>query len=98
MNEQRLYRIIQGPLTTEKSVRAADKFRQITLKVVKDATKAEVKYAIEKLFNVVVSSVRTSNVKGKVKQFKQRQGQRSSWKKAIVKLTEGHDINFAEFK
>ena len=97
MNESRLYRVLVGPISTEKSVIAADKYRKIAFKVAQDATKKEIKYAVEKLFNVAVQAVSTINVKGKTKKFKQRIGKRSSFKKALVTLQEGHDINTAEF-
>ena len=97
MNESRLYSVLVGPITTEKSVNAADKYRKIAFKVAKDATKLEIKYAVEKLFSVAVQAVTTINVKGKTKKFKQRLGKRSSFKKALVTLQEGHDINTAEF-
>ncbi len=98
MNEKRLYSIIVGPITTEKSVRFADKNHQVVFKVLKDATKTELFEAVQKLFSVKVESVRTVNVKGKQKQFKQKQGQRSDWKKAYIRLAEGHDINLANFQ
>lgn len=98
MNELRLYKVLLGPHTTEKSVTAAEKNRQITFKVAVDATKQEIKQAIEKLFNVVVDAVRVTNVKGKHKRFKQMSGKRSDWKKASISLQKGHDINIAEFE
>ena len=98
MNNQRLYNILQGSRTTEKSVEKAEKYKQITFKVVKNATKIEIKQAVEKLFNVAVSAVRVCNVKGKAKKFRQTKGCRSDWKKALVSLKEGHDINLAEFE
>ncbi len=98
MNEKRLYTILLGSQTTEKSVRIADQSRQITFRVAKDATKIEVKNAVEKIFNVVVEAVRIINVKGKLKKFKQVEGRRKGWKKAMVSLKEGHDINLAEFE
>ncbi len=98
MNDKRLYKIILGTLNTEKSVRAADKNQQVVFRVVKDATKTELKEAIEKLFSVKVDSVQTVNVGGKQKQFRQMSGERSSWKKAYVRLAEGHDINIANFQ
>ena len=97
MNENRLYRVLVGPISTEKSLIVADKYRQIAFKVAKDATKNEIKYAVEKLFNVMVKAVNTINVKGKVKKFKQRLGKRSDVKKALVTLQKGYDINTAEF-
>lgn len=98
MNEIRLYKVLLGPHTTEKSVTAAEKRKQITFKVAVDATKQEIKQAVEKLFNVVVEAVRVTNVKGKRKRFKQISGTRSDWKKASVSLQQGHDINIAEFE
>lgn len=98
MNELRLYKVLLGPHTTEKSVTSAEKLRQITFRVAVDATKQEIKQAIEKLFNVVVDAVRVTNVKGKSKRFKQMSGKRSDWKKASISLQKGHDINIAEFE
>lgn len=98
MNDIRLYQVLQAPHTTEKSVTAAEKKRQISFKVASDATKTEIKHAVEKLFNVVVEAVRVANVKGKRKRFKQTMGRRSDWKKASVSLRAGQDINMAEFE
>lgn len=98
MNLERMYQIILGPHTTEKSYMLADKNKQITFKVRRDANKIEVKKAVEKIFGVVVDSVRIANVKGKVKGFRRVTGRTSSWKKAIVSLHEGHDINLAEIE
>jgi len=98
VNDKRLYTIILGPLTTEKSVRVADKNQQIVFRVALDATKPELIKAVEKLFSVKVESVRTLKVKGKQKQFRQVPGKRSNWKKAYVRLAEGHDINLANFQ
>lgn len=98
MNEKRMYQIIKGPHTTEKSVRVADKHQQIVFRIANDATKEEVKTAIQKLFSVTVTAVRVVNIKGKVKQFKQKEGRRSDTRKAYVSLAEGHDINLANFK
>jgi len=98
VNEKRLYSIILGPHTTEKSVGLSDKNRQVAFRVARDATKPELAQAIEKLFSAKVESVRIVNVKGKKKQFKQMPGQRSNWKKAYVRLAEGHDINLANFQ
>lgn len=98
MNEIRLYNVLLGPHTTEKSVLAAEKRRQVTFKVAADANKTEIKQAVEKLFDVAVEAVRVTNVKGKRKRFKQVSGVRSDWKKASVSLKEGQDINIAEFE
>ena len=64
------------------------------LKVLPDATKPEIKAAVEMLFNVDVTGVQVANVKGKVKRFGQTVGRRSNWKKAYVTLAEGQDIDF----
>lgn len=98
MNLERMYKIILGPHTTEKSYRIADKNRQVVFKVAKDANKIEIKKAIEKIFGVVVNSVQVVNVKGKVKGFRRVTGRTKDWKKAIVSLQEGHDINLAEIE
>lgn len=98
MNEKRLYSIILGPYTTEKSVRLSDKNRQYAFKVALDANKYELTEAIEKLFSVKVVSVRTVTTGGKTKNFKQTAGERSDWKKAYIRLAEGHEINLANFQ
>lgn len=95
MNQERLLKIILGPVISEKSTIAADKHRQVVFKVLQNATKPEIKKAVEQLFNVTVLGVQVSNVKGKTKMFRQKPGQRKSWKKAYVTLKEGDDINFA---
>lgn len=95
IKNERLYKVIKGPLISEKSSTIADLHRQIAFKVVGSATKAEVKAAVELLFkNVKVKSVNILNIKGKEKRFSQRLGKRKDWKKAYVSLLEG-DINFA---
>lgn len=93
-----LYNILLAPHTTEKTVTAADKNKQFTFKVAKTANRTQVKRAVEKLFNVAVESVNISNVKSKQKRFRQKVGKSSAWKKALVFLKEGHDINLAEFE
>ncbi len=92
------YSILKGQYSTEKTVFLADKHRSITFQVSNEANKYNIKYAVEKLFNVSVLSVRTINVKGKIVRFKSFLGKKKSWKKAIVILQKGHDINFSEFK
>ncbi len=94
MNKERLYKILLGPLISEKSANAADSARQFTFKVAPDATKPEIAAAVEMLFDVTVEQVRTMNVKGKRKRFGQIPGKRKDWKKAIVRLAEGQDIDF----
>jgi len=95
VNEKRLYSLILGSHTTEKSVRVGERHRQIVFRVARDATKTE---PVQKLFSVKVVSVRIVNVKGKSRNFRQRPGERSDWKKAYCRLAEGHDINLANFQ
>lgn len=94
MNEDKLFHVIVAPHVSEKSSRLADKHRQIALEVRPDASKAEIKRAVEKLFNVEVETVTVTNVKGKTKQTGRRSGRRQDWKKAYVRLKPGHDIDF----
>lgn len=94
MNEHRLLKIILAPVISEKSARGADTTDQYTFKVLKDASKPEIKAAVEKLFEVKVDSVTTSNVKGKEKRFGAIMGQRPDWKKATVRLQAGQEIDF----
>ncbi len=98
MNERRLYHVLLGSYTTEKSTILAEKNRQVVLIVAVDATKTEIKQAVEKMFNVTVMAVRVVNVKGKTRRFRNKQGHCSNYKKALVSLNEGHDINFGEFE
>lgn len=94
MNQERLLKVLLAPHLSEKSSVIADANNQYVFRVVTDASKPEIKAAIEHLFNVSVDVVRVSNVKGKVKRFGQRFGQRSDWKKAYVTLKEGQEISF----
>ena len=94
MNQERILTVLRCPHTSEKTTRLADKHKQFTFKVLTTATKAEIKIAVEKLFDVKVKSVSTVNMKGKTKRFKQTTGRRSDSKKAYVTLCENHDIQF----
>lgn len=94
MNAERLMMVLREPHTSEKATVMADKFKQFTFKVLKNATKTEIKLAVEHVFNVKVKSVSVVNVKGKSKRFKQTSGKRSDWKKAFVSLHEDQDIDF----
>ena len=94
MNEQRLYQIILTPHISEKTAIAAEMEERHTFRVANDASKLEVRKAVEKLFDVNVKSVQILNVRGKTKRFGASEGKRSDWKKAIVRLAEGQDIDF----
>lgn len=90
-----LFKVLLGPLVSEKNAMVADQYRQIVFKVVPNANKQKIKAAVEALFEVKVDRVCTSNMKGKTKRFRQRVGCRKDWKKAFVTLKEGYDIDFA---
>ena len=92
MNREEMYDLILGPVITEKSTQGGE-HNQVTFKVRQEATKPQVKAAIEGLFGVKVKAVNTLNQKGKVKRFRGRLGKRSDVKKAIVTLEEGHSID-----
>jgi large subunit ribosomal protein L23 len=94
MNRERLMQVLLSPRITEKSSRLGDKLGQFVFRVAADADKAEIKRAVELMFDVKVDSVRVLNVKGKRKFFRQAPGRRSGWKKAYVRLKPGFDINF----
>ena len=95
MNTERLYRVLLGPHISEKAAVSADSGNQVVFKVAGDATKLEIKKAVEQLFNVKVKNVSTQNVKGKVKLNRFGISKKPSWKKAYVRLEQGHDIDFA---
>jgi len=92
MNKERMYSIILAPVITEKSTMGSE-HNQVTFRVAKDASKPEVKQAVEALFDVKVKAVNTLNQKGKVKRFRGRIGKRNDVKKAIVTLEEGQMID-----
>ena len=95
LNKYYLAGVLEAPIISEKSTIAAEKNRQVVFKVQKQATKKQVKSAVEVMFNVEVDSVQVLNIKGKQKRFGRSLGQRSDWKKAYVKLKLGHDIDFS---
>lgn len=94
MNQEKLMNLLIAPRITEKTTMVGEKYRQYVFKVLKDASKTQIRQAVELMFKVEVESVQVSNVKGKRKAFKQTMGRRSDWKKAYVKLKPGFDINF----
>jgi len=94
MNQERLLKILLAPHVSEKSNRVAEQHNQVVFKVARDATKPEIKGAVELLFNVKVKGVTVVNVKGKRKRFGAMFGRRSDWKKAYVALEAGHEIDF----
>jgi large subunit ribosomal protein L23 len=98
-SKDRLPLVLLAPIVSEKSTMVADKLRQIAFRVAADATKADVKDAVEAMFKqqkVEVAAVQVLNVKGKQKRFGRFIGRRRNWKKAYVCLKEGSDLNLAE--
>ena len=92
VSQQRMYEVLRRPLVTEKSTMASE-HNQVAFEVPLDATKPEIKAAVEGLFKVKVEAVNTLRSKGKVKRFRGHLGKRSDRKKAYVTLAEGHSID-----
>ncbi len=90
------YDIIKRPLNTEKTTFQKEYFNQISFEVAKDANRVEIRYAIEKIFDIKVKSVKTMQVRGKFKQRGRILGKKRNWKKAIVRLMPGQRIEFFE--
>lgn len=95
MNEERLLKIILSPHVSEKAARGTEKRGEYVFEVASDATKPEVKKAIEQLFKTQVKAVRIMNVATKPRRFGQVQGRSKAWKKAYVTLEAGQQINIA---
>ncbi|MCP4287286.1 MAG: 50S ribosomal protein L23 [Gammaproteobacteria bacterium] len=94
MNSDRLMQVLVSPVISEKSTMAADTSRQFVFRVLPDASKPEIKKAVELMFDVKVNAVKVVNIKGKSKRFGRLMGRRSGIRKAYVKLAEGSDIDF----
>lgn len=92
MSEDKIYDVIRAPVITEKATSLSEQ-NKFMFKVAVDADKKSIKEAVEKLFNVKVTTVNTINVRGKVKRFRGHIGQRSAYKKAIVTLKDGESID-----
>jgi large subunit ribosomal protein L23 len=93
--ESRLAQILVAPIVSEKATMAAEKHNQVLFKVLRDATKPEIKAAVELMFKVSVDSVQTVQHKGKAKRFAKSAGRRDHVKKAYVCLAEGQELNFS---
>ena len=94
-DEGRLAQVLVAPIISEKATRVAEKHNQVLFKVLQDASKPEIKAAVELLFNVQVESVQVLNQKGKTKRFGGRVGRRDNLRKAYVSLKEGQELNFS---
>jgi large subunit ribosomal protein L23 len=93
-HQEKLMRILLGPHVSEKSTAAAEGNKQIVFKVRMDATKVEIREAVESLFEVKVANVTVARMPSKAKRFGKHVGRRAGWKKAYVRLAPGHDIDF----
>jgi len=91
----RLMNVVLAPVVSEKSTFVADKSRQYVFRVADDATKPQIRAAVELMFKIKVEGVTVLNVKGKERRFGRTIGRKRSWKKAYVRLAEGQEINFA---
>ncbi|MFZ9406157.1 MAG: 50S ribosomal protein L23 [Burkholderiaceae bacterium] len=96
MNQERLMKVLIAPIVSEKSTMVAEKNNQVGFRVLQDATKPEIKAAVELLFKVEVDSVQVLNQKGKAKRHGRFVGRRRNVRKAYVCLKAGQEINFAE--
>ncbi len=93
MKQIDLYNVLIKPLITEKSNILAQKYKQITFKVLKSATKTDIKQAFELIFKVKISQVAVLNVAGKEKKFSRFIGRRANWKKAYITIADGYEFN-----
>jgi large subunit ribosomal protein L23 len=94
-DEGRLAQVLVAPIVSEKATRIGEKHNQILFKVLRNATKPEIKAAVELMFKVEVDSVATVNQKGKAKRFGRTIGRRDHVKKAYVSLKPGQELNFS---
>jgi large subunit ribosomal protein L23 len=94
MSQERLMQVLLAPHISEKTTLASDRRRQFAFRVLPDATRPEIKQAVELMFKVEVTGVQVLNVKGKHKRVGRMAGRRADWKKAYVTLGPGHDIDF----
>lgn len=94
MSTERLMTVLLGPHLSEKSTRVGEKDNQIVFRVRTDSTKAEIRAAVELMFEVEVDRVTVVNQSGKIKRHGRTMGRRADWKKAYVSLSEGHTIDF----
>jgi len=94
-DEGRLAQVLVAPIVSEKATRVSEKSNQVLFKVLRNATKPEIKAAVELMFKVEVDSVQVVNQKGKVKKFGRSLGRRDHVKKAYVSLKAGQELNFS---
>ena len=95
MNQERLMKILLSPIVSEKSTKMGEQNNQVAFRVLQDATKPEIKAAVELMFKVKVDTVHVLNLKGKAKRYGKTSGRRRDTRKAYVSLSQGQEINFA---
>ncbi|MDP4576833.1 MAG: 50S ribosomal protein L23 [Burkholderiaceae bacterium] len=95
MNQERLMKILLSPIVSEKSTQMGEQNNQVAFRVLQDATKPEIKAAVELMFKVKVDTVHVLNLKGKAKRYGKTSGRRRDTRKAYVSLSQGQEINFA---
>ena len=95
MDKEHLMQVLLSPLVSEKSTFVGEKNNQYVFRVAADATKPQIKAAVELMFKIKVKEVQVLNVRGKDKRFGRFEGRRRNWKKAYVRVAEGQEINFA---
>jgi len=94
-DEGRLMQVLVAPIISEKATQVAENTNAVTFKVLQDATKPEIKAAVELMFNVKVKGVSVANIKGKQKRFGRSVGRRDNVRKAYVMLQAGEQLNFS---
>ncbi|AKK66667.1 MULTISPECIES: 50S ribosomal protein L23 [Xanthomonas] len=92
-SNEKIFSVLRAPRVSEKTARLQELSNQYVFEISSEATKADVKAAVEQLFDVKVESVNVLNVKGKNKSFRSRSGRRGDWRKAYVRLAEGQSID-----
>lgn len=95
MNQERLMKILLSPIVSEKSTQMGEQNNHVAFRVLQDATKPEIKAAVELMFKVKVDTVHVLNLKGKAKRYGKTSGRRRDTRKAYVSLSQGQEINFA---
>ena len=93
-----VFEVLRAPRVSEKTARLQELSNQYSFEVAREASKADIKAAVEQLFDVSVKSVNVVNVKGKSKSFRNRMGRRGDWRKAYVKLADGQSIDVMNAK
>ena len=94
MNPERVHQILLAPVISEKSTTAADDANQVVFQVSADATKLEIRAAVENIFNVSVTKVTTANVKGKLRRTMRGMSRKKNWKKAYVTVAAGQELDY----